>query len=152
VLHLGYVGGIGVGGQGVWRTRSCERSHWATSQLQLAGLLVDFAEMVVDAGVGAGAVDGLAQVLFRQGILAHLEVDPAERIEEGAVLRVESTAFLIMASELREIDAAIGEHVAEIVEDGRVLRVDDERLAVLGFGLVVLLLAVSDACRERGRR
>ena len=112
-----------------------ERSHWATASLELAGLLVDLAEVVVDGGVGVDALVGLAEVLFGEGVLAGLEVDPAERIEVGVVLGIELDGLLDHGEGFGELDAAVGEHVAEVVENGGVIGVDGEGLAELGFGL-----------------
>ena len=147
VLHLGDVGWIGVCGQ-----RASVLGHGPLplgyGQLQFAGLLVDLAEMIVDGGVGVDALVGLAEVLFGQGVLARLEVDPAERVEIGAVLRVEFDGLADHGQGLGQMHAAIGEHVAEVVEDGRVLGIDREGLAELSLGLVVELLAVVERAAE----
>ncbi len=129
-----------------------DRSHWATAMLQVAGLLVDLAEMIVDRGVGVAALVRLAQVLFGQRILTRLEVDPAQRIEIGVVLRFEIDRLANQGERFGEPDAAIGEHVAEIVEYGRVLRIDGQSLAELSLGLVVHLLTVVERAPEKYTR
>ena len=57
-------------------------------ELELAGLLVNLAEVVVNRRIGAAALHGLMKILRGFGVLAKLEVDPAEGVEEGVVLRV----------------------------------------------------------------
>ena len=89
----------------------------------------------------------LCRVLFGRAVLAELEVDPAEGVEEGSVLRVELDSLLDHLEGLGQVDATIGEHVAEVVEDRRIHGarwIDGQGLAVLCFRLVVLLVVVID--------
>ena len=86
-------------------------------QANAAGLLVKIAEMLVHRGVGLVAFNGLAQILFGQFVLAHLEVGPAERVEIGAVHRLQFDGFANHLQRFRQLGAFVGEHVAEIVQD-----------------------------------
>jgi len=69
----------------------------ARRHLQAAGLFEQLAQWSCTAGPGP-CVAGLAQIGFRQRILAHFEVHPAERIQIGAVLGIKLHGFCTMAS------------------------------------------------------
>ena len=61
-------------------------------------------------------LDGLAQVLFRHIVVAQLEVGPAQRIQIGAILRIELHGLLDVSQGFFEADATVGQHVAQIVQ------------------------------------
>ena len=117
--------------------------------LQVARLLVDLSEMVVDRRVGVGPFVGLAEILFGQRILARLEVHPSERVEKRAVLRIKFDGLANHHERFGQPHAAIGKHVAEVVQDGWVLRVDREGLPELRLRRVVHLLTVVERPRRK---
>src|SRR5665213_2533963 len=142
VLHMRYVSGIGIR-----RKRGCVLRKRALplvdSQLQLAVLLIYFAEMVEHCGiVVATAGDCLTQVVLGQNVLPGLEVRPAQRVEIRPVLRVRRDRLAQQFDGFRELYAAVWQHVAEVVLDEGVLRIDRQRAAELGFGLVGQLLPI----------
>src|SRR3984885_14828840 len=104
--------------------------------------------MIVNGRVSVDALVRFTQVLFRKGELAQLVIDPAERIEEGAVLRIKVHSLANHRESFREPDTAIGQHVAKVVQNGGVLRVDIEGLAELCLSFVVPLLAVVEGAAQ----
>src|ERR1700735_144761 len=74
-LYLGDFGGLDVGGGGLGELGERDLPTRGGGS-DAPGLLVEIAEMVVDGGVGGGALDGFAKVVFGGLVLAQLEVDP----------------------------------------------------------------------------
>src|SRR5665213_915491 len=142
VLHMRYIRRIGVRSKRgrVLRKRALPLLN---RQLQLAVLLVRFAEMVEHRGIVVTAArDRLTKIVFGQNVLPRLEIGPAKRIEIRAVLRIRRDRLAQQLDRFRQLDAAVREHVAEVVLDQGVPRIDRQSVAELGFGLVGHLLPV----------
>src|SRR5580704_10420405 len=106
--------------------------------------------MIVNSRVSVDALVRLTQVLFSKGELTQLVIDPAERVEEGAVLRIKVDGLANHRESFGEPDTAIGQHIAEIIQDGGILRVDRKGLAKLYLSFVVSLLPIIEsAAQER---
>ncbi len=69
MADLGDVGGIGIGRQRV-SILGHRALPLADGKLQTAGFLVDLAQMVMNAGVGRGTLNGFVQVFFSRAVLA----------------------------------------------------------------------------------
>ena len=100
--------------------------------------------MLVHRGIVVESVHGLAQLGFGQIVLAHLEVNPAQRVQVGSILRVQGNRAADQRQRLFEPGAAVGQHVAQIVERGRALGIGGQNFAEVTFGLVIFLLALVD--------
>ena len=96
----------------------------------------------MDRRIGVDALVGLAQALFRLGVLSRLEVGPAQRVQIGAVLGFEVDRLANHLERLRQLLALFSEHVSEVVQHRRIPRVDHQSLAELDLSLVVHLLAI----------
>ena len=88
LLHLGHVGSFHLGGNGSLPLlqRALPLGH---GELQPVRLFIHVAQVLVHRRIVVEAVYGLAQFGFRHVVLAHLEVNPAERIQVGSILRVQ---------------------------------------------------------------
>ena len=104
--------------------------------------------MVVDRGVGLVARHGLAQVLLGQLILAHLEVHPAQRVQIGAIHRLQFDGLADQLERLGQAQALVGQHVAQVVQGHGVGRVKIQGLAEELFGRLEVLLPLGQFALE----
>lgn len=147
MLNLGYVGRIDIGGEraGIF----CHRSlPLCDGHLEIAGLLIDLAEMIVNCGVCVDTLICLTQVFFCESVLAGLVIGPSERVQKRAILRIEIDRFADQGEGFRKLNTAVGQHIAEIIQDGCVLGVDGQGFAELRFGFVVAFLAVEEGSTQ----
>ena len=68
----------------------------AGGEFQAAGFLVEVAEMFLDSGVGTHVQFSLSQSFLRQIVFAQFEIDPAQRVEIGAVIGLEAVRACLM--------------------------------------------------------
>ena len=99
--------------------------------------------MVVNGGIGAVALYGLTQILLGQLVLPQLEVGPAQRIEIGAVHRLQLDGLANQLESLGQAHSLVGQHVAEVIEGHGVGGIQFQGLAEELFGGLVMLLAFS---------
>src|SRR5712692_5154047 len=100
-----------------------------------AGLQESIAKVIEDSWVFLGEGDGALELAQGIGIAALLIVGPPEAVDEEPVLGVEIQRLLDELHGLRQVLAALGVHVADVVVGLGVLGIDDEGLD----GVVVLL-------------
>src|ERR1017187_7571775 len=111
--------------------------------LRPAGLAlaqVEVAQMFVNGGIVLNSGGCLFQRILRQVIAAHLKVRPAQTIEIRRVARLELQRFLNVFHGFIQPNAAVRQHVAEVVRRRRVQRINGEHSLKRLLRLVVLFL------------
>ena len=85
---------------------------------------------------------GSGEIVFRQVVLAQLEIRPAQGIQIGAIRRLQFDRFFDHSRGFVELDSTIGKHVAKIIEDGGIIGAARQYLAENLFCVIVFLLTL----------
>src|SRR5271166_371539 len=150
LLYLGYLLGIDFGGDGL--VPLFQRALPVRGgELEAAGFLVQVAEVGLNGWVAANLLRSTPQIIFCQIVITHPVIDPAQRVQIGAILRVERDRAANVGQCVLQAGAAVSQHVAEIVQGLRVLGIAGNDFAERLLRQLVFLLALVDGAGDKDR-
>src|SRR5439155_20433193 len=122
------------------------------SKIATAKLRVKIAKMGMNGCVLSFALHGLAQRAFRSAQLVLFEINPAETVEIGPVVRIFLQGLLHERFRLVKPYPQVAEHVAVVIQYRSVFWINGQHLLELFFGFVKKLLPLVDSAEEEPHR